>query len=77
MKLSGKMSVIVKQLKRERDRAEHQMTQINAALAAFVNVYRKPSKARRLRKPMSASARRRIGAAQRRRWAKVRRTAKA
>jgi hypothetical protein len=67
MNLSG----IVKQLKKERDRAAQQVSQLDAALSAFVRVYRKPGRTAK-RKPMSASARRKIAAAQRARWAKVR-----
>jgi hypothetical protein len=63
------LSGIVKQLKKERDRVESQLTRLNAALAAFVGVYTKP---KRQRRKMSAKARAKIAAAQRARWAKVR-----
>jgi hypothetical protein len=63
------LSGIVKQLKKERDRAESELTRLNAALAAFVGVY--TSKPKRRRK-LSAKARAKIAPAQRARWAKVR-----
>jgi hypothetical protein len=65
------LSSVVKQLKKERDRVEKQLSGLNAALAAFAGVYGggKPSRKRR---KMSAAARKKIAAAQRRRWAKVR-----
>jgi hypothetical protein len=74
MNLSG----IVKQLRKERDRAAQQVSQLDAALTAFVGVYK--AKGRRAttitkRKPMSKAARRKIAAAQRARWAKVKRAA--
>lgn len=58
---------IVKQLKKERDRVEKQLSGLNAALAAFVGVYSgaKPTGKRR---KLSAKARARIAAAQRARW---------
>jgi hypothetical protein len=36
------LSGIVKQLKDERDRVEPELSRLNAALAAFVGVYKKP-----------------------------------
>ena len=65
------LSSIVKQLKKERDRVERQLTGLNAALMAFANVYGGTGKPARKRK-MSVAARAKIAAAQRRRWAKVR-----
>jgi hypothetical protein len=64
-------AAIVKQLKKERDRVEKQLSGLNAALAAFAGVYRGTAKPRRKRR-MSAKARAKIAAAQRKRWAKVR-----
>ncbi len=69
------VSSIVKQLKRERDRVERQLTGLNAALTAFANVYR-DERPRRKRRKMSAAARQKIAAAQRKRWAKVRKSQK-
>jgi hypothetical protein len=62
---------IVKQLKKERDRVERQLSGLNAALSAFVGFYN-GAKPTRKRRKMSAEAKARIAAAQRARWAKVR-----
>jgi hypothetical protein len=69
----GNVSLIVKQLKKERDKVEKQLSGLNAALAAFVGTYygAKPTPTRRRRK-ISAAGRKRIAAAQRARWAKIR-----
>ena len=64
------LSGIVKQLKKERDRVQHQLSGLNAALAAFAGVYRGNAGTKPRRK-MSAKGRARIAAAQRARWAKV------
>jgi hypothetical protein len=67
------LSGIMKQLQKERDRVEQQLSGLNAALVAFAGVYRgtvKPGRKRR----MSAKSRAKIAAAQRARWAKVRRS---
>ena len=63
------LSGYIKQLRKERDRVERQLTGLNAALTAFAGVYggAKPSRKRR---KMSLAARKKIAAAQRRRWAK-------
>jgi hypothetical protein len=69
----GNVSLIVKQLKKERDKVEKQLSGLNAALAAFVGTYygAKPTPTRKRRK-ISAAGRKRIAAAQRARWAKIR-----
>lgn len=69
----GNVSLIVKQLKKERDRVDKQLSGLNAALAAFVGTYygAKPTPTRKRRK-ISAAGRKRIAAAQRARWAKIR-----
>jgi hypothetical protein len=69
------LSGIVKQLKEERVRVERQLSGLNAALAAFAGVYSgsKPSPKRR---KLSAKSRAKIAAAQRARWAKVRKAAR-
>jgi hypothetical protein len=72
----GNVSKIVKQLKKERDKAEKQLSGLNAALAAFVGTYY-GAKPTRKKRTMSAAARKRIAAAQRKRWAKVKRARKA
>ena len=66
----GNMNGIVKQLKKERDRVERQLSGLNSALAAFVGTYY-GGKTRKKR-TLSAAARKRISAAQKARWAKVR-----
>jgi hypothetical protein len=65
------LSGIVKQLKKERDRVEQQLSGLNAALAAFAGVYRGTAQPTRKRRKMSVAARKKIAAAQRARWAKV------
>jgi hypothetical protein len=65
------VSSIVKQLKKERDRAK-QLSGLDAALKAFASVYRGAARSTRKRRKMSAKSRAKIGAAQRARWAKVR-----
>ena len=67
----GTVSKIVKQLKKERDRVEKQLSGLNAALSAFAGVYA-GNKPTRKRRTLSAAARARIAAAQRKRWAKIR-----
>jgi hypothetical protein len=59
---------VVRLLKKEQDRLTKELRGIGAALAAFGNTYGKRIGTRRL----SESARARIAAAQRVRWAKVR-----
>ena len=69
----GDMSSIIGQLKKERDRVEKQLSGLNAALTAFAGAYSngQPSRKRRM---MSAKSRAKIAAAQRRRWAKFRKS---
>ena len=64
------VSSIMKQLKQERDRVERKLTGLNAALTAFANVY--SGSATNRKRQISAAGRKRIAAAQRARWAKVR-----
>jgi hypothetical protein len=61
---------IVKQLKKERDHVQQQLTRLNSALAAFAGVYRGRTVTKPRRK-LSAQGRARIAAAQKARWAKV------
>jgi len=70
------LSGIVKQLKKERDRVERQLSGLNAALSAFTGVYA-GTKSTRTKRTISAAGRKRIAAAQRARWAKVKRAKKA
>ena len=69
------LSSIMKQLRKERDRVEKQLSGLNAALTAFAGVYG-GSKPSRKRRKMSAQSRAKIAAAQRARWAKYRKSAK-
>ena len=62
---------VVRLLKKEQDRLTRELRGIGAALAAFGKSYGKGA-----RRKLSASARARIAAAQRKRWAKVREKAK-
>jgi hypothetical protein len=67
------LSSILKQLRKERDRVEKQLSGLNAALKAFAGVYSGGKPVLKRRK-MSAKSRAKIAAAQRRRWAKVRKS---
>jgi hypothetical protein len=67
----GTVSSIVKQLKKERDRLERQLSGLNAAINAFAGVYA-GTEPTRTRGKISAAGKARIAAAQRKRWAKVR-----
>ncbi len=69
----GNVSSIMKQLRKERDRVEKQLSGLNAALMAFAGVYRGGQPSRKRRK-MSAKSRAKIAAAQRARWAKFRKS---
>jgi hypothetical protein len=65
---------IVRELKTQRDRAQREVEQLNAALTALGNLGSGNGRSKRvlvgIRKTMSAAARRKIAAAQRARWAK-------
>jgi hypothetical protein len=65
------LSGIVKELGKERDRLQQQLSGLNAALEAFAGVYRGNNETKPRRK-MSAKGRASIAAAQTARWAKVR-----
>jgi poly-gamma-glutamate capsule biosynthesis protein CapA/YwtB (metallophosphatase superfamily) len=60
----------MRQLKKERDRVERQLTGLNAALAAFAGVYT-GNEAAKPGRILSAKGRARIAAAQKVRWAKA------
>ncbi len=67
------MQSVVGQLQNERMRLENELHRVTAALTAFGKVYlegNKP-KTRRKKRTLSVAARKRIAAAQRARWAKV------
>jgi hypothetical protein len=64
------LSGIMEQLKKERERVERELSGLNAAIAAFVNVYAGSAKPKPKRK-VSAKSRAKMAAAQRARWAKT------
>ena len=66
------MQSVVGQLQKERMRLEGELRRVSAALSAFGKVYMKGSKNRSRRGTISAAGRKRIAAAQRARWARVR-----
>ena len=69
------MQSVVSQLQKERTRLEDELHRITTALVAFGNVYMHGSQpkaaATRKRRTISAAGRKRIAAAQRTRWAKI------
>lgn len=67
------MQSVVGQLQNERMRLENELHRVTAALTAFGKVYLEGSKPkmRRKKRTLSVAARKRIAAAQRARWAKV------
>jgi hypothetical protein len=70
MNLTG----VVQRLRKERDRAQLNLQRLDAALSALDGLnssFKDVRVGRRGHKPMSAAARRRMSAAQRARWAKV------
>jgi len=66
------LSGIIKQLQKERDRVEQQMSALDAALRAFASVYSGTAKPKRKRRKMSTKARAKIAAAQSARWRRFR-----
>jgi hypothetical protein len=64
------------QLQKERARLEDELHRVKAALTAFGNVYLHGTKAKpavsNKKRTISAAGRKRIAAAQRKRWAKIR-----
>jgi hypothetical protein len=69
------MQSVAKQLQKERARLEDELHRVTAALTAFGKVYLHGSKPKatvvRKKRTISAAGRKRIAAAQRARWAKV------
>ena len=66
---------VIRQLRKEKQRVHGEMERLNAALAALGGLGVPEGKAKRslalkVRRPMSAAARKKIAAAQRLRWAK-------
>jgi hypothetical protein len=70
------MQSVVSQLQKERVRLEDELHRVTAALTAFGKVYLHGTKsgpaASRKKRTISAAGRKRIAAAQRKRWAKIR-----
>ena len=71
------MQSVVSQLQKERTRLERELHRVTAALTAFGKVYMhgnrpKAAVATRKKRTISAAGRKRIAAAQRARWAKIR-----
>ena len=66
------MSAFIKELRREKDQLQRHLAGIDAALTAFAGAYTKSTRKRKL----SAKSRAKIAAAQRRRWARFRKSAK-
>jgi len=62
---------IVSQLQNERMRLEDELHRVTAALTAFGKVYLRGSRPGWRKRTISAAGRKRIAAAQRARWAKV------
>jgi hypothetical protein len=65
------MQSVVNELQKERTRLEDELHRVTAALTAFGKVYLRESKSSRKKRTISVAGRKRIAAAQRARWAKV------
>jgi hypothetical protein len=66
------MQSVASQLQKERTRLVDELHRVTAALTAFGKVYLRGNKPVRRKRTMSAAGRKRVAAAQRARWAKVR-----
>ena len=66
------MQSVVSELQKERTRLEDELHRVTAALTAFGKVYLRTGKSSRNKRTISAAGRKRIAAAQRARWARVR-----
>jgi hypothetical protein len=65
------MQPVISELQKERKRLEDELHRVAAALTAFGNVYMHGSRPTRKTRTISAAGRKRIAAAQRARWAKI------
>ena len=65
------MQSVISELQKERKRLEDELHRVAAALAAFGNVYLHGTRPTRKNRTISAAGRKRIAAAQRARWAKI------
>jgi hypothetical protein len=72
------LDAVLEQLKKERQKAEGELRQLEKVIATLSKVTIKslPSRGKGLKPRLSEAARERIAAAQRERWAKVREKAK-
>jgi hypothetical protein len=66
------MQSVIGELQKERTRLEDELHRVSDALTAFGKVYLRTGKSSRKKRTISAAGRKRIAAAQRARWAKVR-----
>ena len=66
------MQSVISELQKERKRLEDELHRVAAALTAFGNAYVHGSRPTRKKRTISVAGRKRIAAAQRARWAKVR-----
>jgi hypothetical protein len=65
------MQSVISELQKERERLEDELRRVAAALTAFGNVYLHGSRPTRKERTISTAGRKRIAAAQRARWAKI------
>jgi hypothetical protein len=65
------MQSVASQLQKERRRLEEELHRVTAALTAFGKAYLRGGKSSRKKRTISAAGRKRIAAAQRARWAKI------
>jgi hypothetical protein len=65
------MQSVISELQKERKRLEDELHRVAAALTAFGNVYLHGSRPTPKKRTLSAAGRKRIAAAQRARWAKI------
>jgi hypothetical protein len=75
----GTISGVIRQLSKERTRLADELHRVTAALTAFGNVYlsgSNPKAVGRTGRTLSASARKRISLAQKKRWAATRKESK-
>jgi hypothetical protein len=68
----GNVLAVVNHLQKERTRLEDELHRVTAALTAFGNVCLRGRKSSGKKRTISVAGRKRIAAAQRARWAKVR-----
>jgi hypothetical protein len=73
----GEMTKVVKMLHQEHTRLTDELHRVTAALTAFVGVYKGAKPKTRKKRTMSAAGRKRIAAAQRARWLKIKAKKKA